>query len=65
MTSATCSRMPIMRAAASIAGSDASDERVEMATLCGAIIALSEPAEADAARQNRDRITGKRYAQRR
>ena len=38
VTSATCSDTPICRAAVSIAGRDASDDRVEMATACGAIM---------------------------
>ena len=38
VTSATSSRMPIVFTAASIAGSDASDERVEIATAVGATI---------------------------
>ena len=36
-TALTSSRRPVMREESSIAGNDASDERVEMATVCGAM----------------------------
>ena len=43
---------PSSRAAVSIAGSEASDERVEIATACGAIIAAAESAEPDPRRRS-------------
>ena len=42
VTSATRGRMPIICAAVSIAGKEASDERVEIATACGPIIAFAK-----------------------
>ena len=56
VTSATCSRTPSAARAVSIAGSEASDERVEMATACGAIIASRERRRRDPAGDDRQRI---------